>query len=216
MFVRGSFSSEGCWSANPGGRQIGIGCGVRLANEWLPKEGGVVLQVSAPYHIRVLIPCYKESLEIVGKTIQAAYNAPLPATVMRTIYLCDDGRDPKKRKWCAFASPAPSPPFPAWVSHRCSPRSRFPPLLPPALVFSSSPASPWPLFPPLHHPLPFFCSVPRLPFSSAASSASVFFHCSPGFCFPPLLPRLPFSSTAPPASVFHRCFPCSRWPQSWF
>jgi cellulose synthase/poly-beta-1,6-N-acetylglucosamine synthase-like glycosyltransferase len=65
-------------------------------------------QVSYPYHIRVLIPCYKESLEIVGKTIQAAYNAPLPATVLRTIYLCDDGKDPKKRKWCGKAVSHPT------------------------------------------------------------------------------------------------------------
>ncbi len=53
------------------------------------------------YHVRVLVPCYKEDLEIVAKTIQAAYNARLPDNCSRTIYLCDDGKDKRKRKWCA-------------------------------------------------------------------------------------------------------------------
>lgn len=29
----------------------------------------------------------------------AAYDAQLPEGCSRTIYLCDDGKDPKKRKW---------------------------------------------------------------------------------------------------------------------
>lgn len=29
----------------------------------------------------------------------AAYDATLPEGCARTIYLCDDGKDPKKRKW---------------------------------------------------------------------------------------------------------------------
>ena len=36
------------------------------------------MQVKLPYHIRVLIPCYKEDLEIVQKTILAARTA-IPA-----------------------------------------------------------------------------------------------------------------------------------------
>ena len=52
-----------------------------------------------PYHVRVLVPCYKESLEILRRTIMAAYDAQLPEGCSRTIYLCDDGKDPKKRKW---------------------------------------------------------------------------------------------------------------------
>jgi len=36
--------------------------------------------------------------EIVRK-IQAAWNAKLPAGCDRTIYLCDDGKEPSKRKW---------------------------------------------------------------------------------------------------------------------
>ena len=49
--------------------------------------------------MRVLVPCYKESLEILRRTIMAAYDAQLPEGCHRTIYLCDDGKDPKKRKW---------------------------------------------------------------------------------------------------------------------
>ena len=56
-------------------------------------------QVRYPYHVRVLVPCYKESLEILRRTIMAAYDAQLPEGCHRTIYLCDDGKDPKKRKW---------------------------------------------------------------------------------------------------------------------
>ncbi|DBB00628.1 TPA: hypothetical protein ACH3X3_002312 [Trebouxia sp. C0006] len=57
------------------------------------------LKVRLPYHVRVLVPCYKESLEILRRTIMAAYDAQLPEGCSRTIYLCDDGKDPKKRKW---------------------------------------------------------------------------------------------------------------------
>ena len=52
-----------------------------------------------PYHVRVLIPTYKETLDIVAKTVHAAYNAPLPYGCLRTIYVCDDGKDGSKRKW---------------------------------------------------------------------------------------------------------------------
>lgn len=57
------------------------------------------LQVGRPYHVRVLIPCYNESLEIVGKTAMAALDAILPASCERTVYICDDGKDAAKRKW---------------------------------------------------------------------------------------------------------------------
>ncbi|KAK9826822.1 hypothetical protein WJX81_004238 [Elliptochloris bilobata] len=62
-------------------------------------------KVSNSYHVRVLVPCYKEDLEIVAKTIQAAYNARLPDNCSRTIYLCDDGKDKRKRKWCEQMGP---------------------------------------------------------------------------------------------------------------
>lgn len=58
-----------------------------------------LLQVRLPYHVRVCVPCYKEDLEILRRTILAAYDALLPAGCSRTIYLCDDGKDPRKRKW---------------------------------------------------------------------------------------------------------------------
>jgi endoglucanase len=69
-----------------------------------PDNPGLVL-VDHPYHVRVLVPVYKESLEIVTKTISAALSAALPAGCGRTVYLCDDGRDPAKRRWCEAAGP---------------------------------------------------------------------------------------------------------------
>ena len=45
-----------------------------------------------PYHVRVLVPCYKEDLEIVQRTVLAALDAELPAGCARTVYLCDDGK----------------------------------------------------------------------------------------------------------------------------
>ena len=57
-------------------------------------------RVSQPYHVRVIVPCYKESLDILRRTVVAARDAPLPlGCAGKTVYLCDDGRDPKKRKW---------------------------------------------------------------------------------------------------------------------
>lgn len=56
--------------------------------------------VGAPYHVRVLIPCYKEPYEIVQRTIAAIRDAVLPAGCSRTIYVCDDGKDRKKRRLC--------------------------------------------------------------------------------------------------------------------
>lgn len=62
-----------------------------------------MLQTTCRYHVRVLVPCYKEPLDIVARTVQAAYNAKLPSGCDVTIYLCDDGKDPQKRKWCALS-----------------------------------------------------------------------------------------------------------------
>ena len=105
--------------------------------------------VGEAYHVRVVVPCYKESLvsgerkgegereraavtlpfplslsthphsahplpplptltqDIVRRTILAAREAALPTGCSRTVYLLDDGRDPKKRKWVdALADPA--------------------------------------------------------------------------------------------------------------
>lgn len=65
----------------------------------------IAVQVKLPYHVRVLIPCYKEELEIVQKTVIAARTAILPEGVARTIYLCDDGKDPEKRAWVNSLGP---------------------------------------------------------------------------------------------------------------
>ena len=58
-------------------------------------------RVALPYHVRVLVPCYKEDLDIVQRTILAAAAAPLPAGCARTVYLCDDGKDNAKKAWVA-------------------------------------------------------------------------------------------------------------------
>lgn len=39
------------------------------------------------------------------KTVIAARTAILPENVLRTIYLCDDGKDPKKRAWINALGP---------------------------------------------------------------------------------------------------------------
>jgi cellulose synthase/poly-beta-1,6-N-acetylglucosamine synthase-like glycosyltransferase len=44
------------------------------------------------FHVRVLIPCYKESTELVKTTVLGAVKAPLPRNTLRTVYLCDDGK----------------------------------------------------------------------------------------------------------------------------
>ncbi len=78
-----------------------------LAHPDSPRLNGRVslVQVKLPYHIRVLIPCYKEELDIVQKTVIAARTAILPENVLRTIYLCDDGKDPEKRAWINALGP---------------------------------------------------------------------------------------------------------------
>ncbi len=50
--------------------------------------------------MRVLIPCYGEPLSVVGKTVTAALSAPVPFGCRKTLYLCDDGKDPDKRAFC--------------------------------------------------------------------------------------------------------------------
>ncbi len=50
-----------------------------------------------PYVLRVVVPCYKEPLDVVKATVQAAYDAPLPHGCTKYVYLCDDGKDPEKK-----------------------------------------------------------------------------------------------------------------------
>eukprot|EP01023_Acetabularia_acetabulum_P045661 TRINITY_DN463_c0_g1_i1.p1 TRINITY_DN463_c0_g1~~TRINITY_DN463_c0_g1_i1.p1 ORF type:complete len:1207 (+),score=229.86 TRINITY_DN463_c0_g1_i1:181-3801(+) len=51
------------------------------------------------YNIRILIPCYKESVEIVKKTVEEAVKCFTPQGVNVFIYICDDGKDAKKKEW---------------------------------------------------------------------------------------------------------------------
>jgi len=44
------------------------------------------------FHVRVLIPCYKENVDLVKLTVLGALKAPLPRNTLRTVYLCDDGK----------------------------------------------------------------------------------------------------------------------------
>ena len=43
------------------------------------------------YTVRVLVPCYKESLAIIQRTVLAARRADKPAGTRVIIYICDDG-----------------------------------------------------------------------------------------------------------------------------
>ena len=52
-----------------------------------------------PYHVRVVIPCYKEPLDVISKTFMAAMYAALPPNCKRTVYLLDDGKDAEKRRF---------------------------------------------------------------------------------------------------------------------
>ena len=52
------------------------------------------LPLSRPFHVRVLLPCYRESLELFQATVNACIHAELPTGCRRTVYICDDGNDP--------------------------------------------------------------------------------------------------------------------------
>lgn len=62
--------------------------------------------VGMNYHVRVLVPCYREPLSIVSRTILGAHEAVLPNGCQRDIYVCDDGKDPKIRKFCRSLGPS--------------------------------------------------------------------------------------------------------------
>ncbi|KAL3155246.1 hypothetical protein ABBQ32_013178 [Trebouxia sp. C0010 RCD-2024] len=65
----------------------------------VPRDESGKPMVALAYHVRVLVPCYKESLEILARTCSAALEAVLPEGCTRSVYLCDDGGDSTKRKW---------------------------------------------------------------------------------------------------------------------
>lgn len=64
----------------------------------IPKKGQQPDLDNLKFHVRVLIPCYKESVDLVKLTVLGALKAPLPKDTLRTVYLCDDGKDPAKEE----------------------------------------------------------------------------------------------------------------------
>lgn len=60
---------------------------------------GQAAMTALSYHIRVVIPCYKEPLDVVSKTFIASMYASMPVNCRRTVYLLDDGKDPEKRQF---------------------------------------------------------------------------------------------------------------------
>uniref|UniRef100_A0A383V9F4 Glycosyltransferase 2-like domain-containing protein n=1 Tax=Tetradesmus obliquus TaxID=3088 RepID=A0A383V9F4_TETOB len=64
----------------------------------LPADDGFT-EPDKKFTVRVLVPCYKESLGTVSATVAAAMEVALPPGVTRELYLCDDGKDAEKRAW---------------------------------------------------------------------------------------------------------------------
>ena len=60
---------------------------------------GLPAYTALNYHIRVLIPCYKEPLDVITRTFLASMYAAMPVNCKRTIYLLDDGKDPEKKEF---------------------------------------------------------------------------------------------------------------------
>jgi cellulose synthase/poly-beta-1,6-N-acetylglucosamine synthase-like glycosyltransferase len=79
-----------------------------------------VLTARAPP--QVLVPCYKEGIEVVEATLRAVLMADLPHTTTRTVYLCDDGKDPQKEYLCRCGVRAPGR-CPARAVQWCAPGS---------------------------------------------------------------------------------------------
>lgn len=74
--------------------------GLSLMRKRLPRKSTQPVPPQ-PFVVRVLIPCYTESLDIVQQTVLAAANADLPPLACRTVYLLDDGKDTTKASWVA-------------------------------------------------------------------------------------------------------------------
>lgn len=62
-------------------------------------ENGDLPPLRRKYIVRVLVPCYKESLAIIQRTVLAARRADRPAGTRVIIYVCDDGADDAKAQW---------------------------------------------------------------------------------------------------------------------
>lgn len=65
-----------------------------------PAGRGQIEANKIQFDLRVMVPCYKEGLDVVENTLRAALAADLPDNTTRTIYLCDDGADPDKMDLC--------------------------------------------------------------------------------------------------------------------
>lgn len=72
---------------------------VRKYHQVIDDKGTTPLIVD--FHIRVLLPCYRETPEMIRTTVQAVLAAHIPPGCRRTVYVCDDGKDPVKRAWVA-------------------------------------------------------------------------------------------------------------------
>lgn len=70
----------------------------RKEYNYVPNETGR-LPLSRAFHVRVMLPCYRESVELIQATAYACIRAELPAGCYRTVYICDDGKDPEKAEW---------------------------------------------------------------------------------------------------------------------
>jgi len=51
---------------------------------WRPAHCPTQVRTSLNYHIRVVVPCYKEPLDVIQKTVTAALVAPIPTNCSRT------------------------------------------------------------------------------------------------------------------------------------
>lgn len=65
----------------------------------LPAAGRSPAGPEYRFNLHVIVPCYKEKLDMVQCTVIAAMTADLPPGTTRTVYMCDDGKDPEKRAW---------------------------------------------------------------------------------------------------------------------
>lgn len=54
---------------------------VSVKNTGVDGGGGTVLL----YHVRIIIPCYREPVSVIGKTLLAALQAPLPPHCSKTV-----------------------------------------------------------------------------------------------------------------------------------
>ena len=61
---------------------------------------------TSPADPRAVPPHAQESLDVITGTVGAALAALVPPGVTRTVYLCDDGQDAKKKAYIDSLGPA--------------------------------------------------------------------------------------------------------------